>query len=94
MVGKDDPSLSTVLRTWVSGAENHRDMRRYLVARLGGAVYLYREVEEVRVALRRFAKKYNSPEHTKLRVFRTSGILVNLARACRFRNQAIWNISE
>ena len=51
-------SLMMVLWGWASGKKRYKDMRRFIVERLGPGTYIYREDEEVKRALYNIQWRY------------------------------------
>ena len=73
-------SLMMVLWSWASGNKRYRDMRSYIVEKLGPGTYLYREDDRVREVLGAIQWKYGKDGSSKnrLRVMRIAETEVDL----------------
>ena len=82
-------SLMMVLWGWASGKKRYKDMRRFIVERLGPGTYIYREDEEVKRALYNIQWKYGKYESGKnrLRVLRIEESDVDLLKEIELINQ-------
>jgi hypothetical protein len=82
-------SLMMVLWGWASGKKGYRDMRRYIVEKLGPGTYVYREDEVVSRALYDIQWKYGRDESGKnrLRVLRVGESDVDLLAEVEHGNQ-------
>ena len=82
-------SLMMVLWGWASGKEGYRDMRRFIVEKLGPGTYVFREDDEVTKALYNIQWKYGKDKSGKclLRVLRVAESDVDLLKEIELINQ-------
>ena len=82
-------SLMMVLWGWASGKKRYKDMRRFIVEKLGPGTYIYREDEEVKRALYNIQWRYGKDESGKnrLRVLRVAESDVDLLKEIELINQ-------
>jgi hypothetical protein len=69
--------LYYLLWGWASGRKEFRDMRRFIIAKVGSGAYLYREDDLVRKVLLYTQRNY---EKGKLRVYRVDDEEVDLTK--------------